>query len=84
MEHFLTFLSQAASDYGLFVALVIYTLYESRRRELLSAEREDKYIKIVNTLSDDIKEKLADVECTVNNSNERLIKLEAYLTSSKK
>ena len=84
MEHFLTFLSQAASDYGLFVALVIYTLYESRRRELLSAKREDKYIKIVNTLSDDIKEKLADVECAVNNSNERLIKLEAYLTSFKK
>ena len=39
-------------EYGLFVALVVYVLYENKRRE-------ERYIEIIKTLSDEIKVDLA-------------------------
>jgi hypothetical protein len=43
-----------AQEYGLFVALVIYVLYENKRRE-------ERYIQIIETLSDEIKVDLAAI-----------------------
>jgi hypothetical protein len=43
-----------AQEYGLFVALVIYVLYENKRRE-------ERYIQIIETLSDEIKVDLATI-----------------------
>lgn len=45
-------LLEIGKEYGLFVALVIYVLYENKRRE-------ERYIQIIETLSDEIKVDLA-------------------------
>jgi hypothetical protein len=44
-----------AQEYGLFVALVIYVLYENKRRE-------ERYIAIIDTLSEEIKSDLAVIK----------------------
>lgn len=49
---------QVAKDYGLFVALVIYVLLDSRRREI-------NYIEIIDKLSDafqELKHDVADIK----------------------
>lgn len=46
---------QIAKEYGLFVALVVYVIWDGRNRE-------HKYIKIINTLSDDVKQRLEQIE----------------------
>lgn len=45
------FLLQIAQDYGLFVALVIYVLWENKRRE-------ERYIAIIDMLAEEIKKDL--------------------------
>lgn len=47
-------LLEIGKEYGLFVALVIYVLYENKRRE-------ERYIQIIETLSDEIKVDLATI-----------------------
>lgn len=47
-------LLEIGKEYGLFVALVIYVLYENKRRE-------ERYIQIIETLSDEIKVDLAAI-----------------------
>jgi hypothetical protein len=42
-------------EYGLFVALVVYVLYENKRRE-------ERYIAIIDTLSEEIKSDLAVIK----------------------
>lgn len=44
-------LQQIAKEYGLFTALVAYVLWDSRQREI-------RYIKVIDTLSDEIKKDL--------------------------
>ena len=39
-----------AKDYGLFVALVVYVLYDSRQRENRYIVREQKYIAIIESI----------------------------------
>ena len=48
-------LLQIAQEYGLFVALVIYVLWENKRRE-------ERYIAIIDTLSEEIKGDLAIIK----------------------
>lgn len=62
-------LLQVAKDYGLFVALVAYILWyfdrliEKMRKE--NSEREAKYQAIIQTLTDDVKERLAKIEAFI-------------------
>lgn len=49
------FLLQIAKEYGLFVALVAFVLWDSRNRE-------HKLIEIIHTLSDEVKERLTKIE----------------------
>lgn len=50
----------------LFLALFVYVLWDSRQREKRlterSTEREDKYIEVIGTLSEDVKERLTVIE----------------------
>ena len=50
---------EAASIYGLpfalFLALLVYVLWDSRQRE-------NRYIQIISTLSEDVKERLTKIE----------------------
>ncbi len=48
-------LLEIAQEYGLFVALVIYVLWENKRRE-------ERYIAIIDTLSEEIKGDLAIIK----------------------
>jgi hypothetical protein len=48
-------LIEIGKEYGLFVALVVYVLYENKRRE-------ERYIAIIDTLSEEIKGDLAIIK----------------------
>jgi hypothetical protein len=48
-------LIEIGKEYGLFVALVVYVLYENKRRE-------ERYIAIIDTLSEEIKTDLAVIK----------------------
>lgn len=52
-------LVQVAKEYGLFVALVVYNLWDSRQREF-------KYISVIDKLSENYKEIKADVQLIKN------------------
>jgi Flp pilus assembly pilin Flp len=69
-------LAQIAKEYGLFVALVVWVLWtsnqrekaimqENKQRESQYIEREEKYIGIVQTLSEEVKERLTKIETTL-------------------
>ena len=47
-----------AKEYGLFVALVVYVLWTTR-------ERENRYIEVIKTLSEEVKERLAKIETII-------------------
>lgn len=49
---------QIAKDYGLFVALVAYVLWTNR-------ERENRYIQVIQTLSEEVKERLTKIETKI-------------------
>jgi hypothetical protein len=52
-------LVEIAKEYGLFVALVIYVLYDSKQREDRYIQREKEYIAIIATvkaIKDDVVE----------------------------
>lgn len=51
-------LIQIAKDYGLFVALVVYVLWDSRQREL-------KYLVVIQTLSEEVKDRLTKIEAVL-------------------
>jgi hypothetical protein len=44
-----------ADKYGLFVTLVVYVLWTNYKRE-------NRYIKVIETLSDDVKDRLTKIE----------------------
>ena len=46
---------EIGKEYGLFVALVVYVLYENKKRE-------ERYIAIIDTLSEEIKSDLAVIK----------------------
>ena len=46
---------EIGKEYGLFVALVVYVLYENKKRE-------ERYIQIIDTLSEEIKGDLAEIK----------------------
>ena len=48
-------LLQIAHDYGLFVALVAYVLWDGHKRE-------QRYWEVISTLSDDVKNRLASLD----------------------
>jgi hypothetical protein len=48
-------LLEIGKEYGLFVALVVYVLWENKKRE-------ERYIAIIDTLSKEIKEDLATIK----------------------
>lgn len=52
-------LLQVAKEYGLFVALVVYVIWDSRQRE-------NRYIAIIATLSEEVKERLTRIESRLN------------------
>lgn len=49
------YLLAIGKQYGLFVALVAYVLWNNR-------ERENKYIEVIKTLSEEVKERLTKIE----------------------
>lgn len=50
---------EIAKQYGLFVALVVYVIWDSRQRE-------GKLIQIIATLSEEIRERLTKIETRLN------------------
>jgi Flp pilus assembly pilin Flp len=59
------FLVSIAKEYGLFVALVCFVLWTNRERENKYIEREEKYIGVIQTLSEEVKERLAKIETII-------------------
>lgn len=49
------FLLPIAKEHGLFVALVVYVVWSSR-------ERENRYIDVIKTLSEEVKDRLTKIE----------------------
>jgi hypothetical protein len=47
--------TEIADKYGLFVTLVVYVLWTNYKRE-------SRYIKVIETLSDDVKDRLTKIE----------------------
>lgn len=58
MEQLIT----VASEYGLFVALVVYVIWDSRNRENRYVEREKEFISIIDKLGDNYNNIKVDVE----------------------
>jgi hypothetical protein len=54
-----------ADKYGLFVALVVFILWENRKRESKYIDREERYIKVIQTLSEEVKERLTKIETII-------------------
>jgi hypothetical protein len=54
-----------AKEYGLFVALVAWVLWTNDKREKKYIDREEKYIDIVKTLSEEVKIRLTKIENTL-------------------
>lgn len=52
------FLLPIAKEYGLFAALVVYVLWTNR-------ERENKYIQVIQTLSEEVKNRLTKIETII-------------------
>lgn len=48
-------------EYGLFVALVVYVIWDSREREKKYIDREQKYIAIIETIKD-IKDDVLEIK----------------------
>ena len=65
MDVWITF-QKAAELYGLpfalFLALLVWVLWTNNQREQRYMEREDKYIGVIQTLSEDVKERLTKIE----------------------
>lgn len=55
-------ITQLAQEYGLFVALVVYNLWANQKRE-------ERYIEIINVLSDEIKLDLAAIKNKLGDDN---------------
>lgn len=55
-------LLQIAQEYGLFVALVIYVLWENKRRE-------ERYIGIIDMLAEEIKKDLKFIKSKIGRGN---------------
>jgi len=57
---------EIASVYGipfaLFLALLVWVLYTNNQRENRYIEREDKYVNVIQTLSEEVKERLTKIE----------------------
>lgn len=51
-------LMEIAKEYGLFVALVVYVIWDARNREL-------KYLAIIKTLSEEIKGELVKIKTRI-------------------
>jgi hypothetical protein len=58
----LEIITQLAQEYGLFVALVVYNLWANQKRE-------ERYIEIINVLSDEIKLDLAAIKNKLGDDN---------------
>jgi hypothetical protein len=58
-------LTNLADKYGLFVALVCFVLWANYKRENKYIEREEKYIGVIQTLSEEVKERLAKIETII-------------------
>lgn len=58
--------TDAASLYGLpfalFIALFVWVLWTNNQRENRYITREDKYVIVIQTLSEDVKERLTKIE----------------------
>lgn len=52
-----------AKEYGLFVALVVYVLWSNR-------EREQKYLIVIQTLSEEVKDRLTKIESRLSRRRE--------------
>lgn len=61
-----TVFKEMASLYGLpfalFIALLVWVLFTNNKRENRYIEREDKYVSVIQTLSEDVKERLTKIE----------------------
>lgn len=48
--------------FALFIGLLLWVLYTNNKRENRYIEREDKYVTVIQTLSEDVKERLTKIE----------------------
>jgi Flp pilus assembly pilin Flp len=53
------YLLEITKQYGLFVGLVAYVLWTTR-------ERENRYIEVIKTLSEEVKERLTKIESHIS------------------
>lgn len=58
------FLMETAKTYGLFVALVCWVLYENKQRET-------RYLNVIETLTEEVKERLRVIEQKMTHRGER-------------
>jgi hypothetical protein len=63
---FWSMFTEMAAQYGLpfalFVALLVYVLYTNNQRENRYIDREERYLGVIQTLSEDVKERLTKIE----------------------
>jgi hypothetical protein len=61
-----TMFQKAAELYGLpfalFIASQVYFIWDGRQRETRYIEREERYIGVIQTLSEDVKDRLTKIE----------------------
>jgi hypothetical protein len=61
--------TETASQYGipfaLFITLLVWVLWTNNQRENRYIEREDKYVNVIQTLSEDVKERLTKIEVMI-------------------
>lgn len=55
-------LMQIGKEYGLFVMLVAWVLWMNKLREDKYIQREDKYLAVIHTLSEEVKDRLTKIE----------------------
>jgi hypothetical protein len=48
--------------YALFLALLVWVLWTNNQRENRYIQREDKYVNVIQTLSEEVKERLTKIE----------------------
>lgn len=62
---FMGMASQYGLPFALFIALLIWVLYANDQREKRYINREDKYVTVIQTLSEDVKERLTKIEARI-------------------
>lgn len=55
-------LLEITKQYGISAGIIVWVLYTNREREEKYIAREEKYLAVIQTLTDDVKERLTKIE----------------------